>query len=140
MLPLEGIRAEFDAGAAQVIFLALNGLLEPPEDILSADEVARARRRVAAPVRRGFTAGRWLARSVLAALTGDRPEALELRSAAHGKLFLVGHERLAPDFNLSHSGDLVALALVRQRRIGVEIQAERPLTASALPPPRHPPP
>jgi 4'-phosphopantetheinyl transferase len=132
MLPLKAIRTAFDAGAAQVIFLALNRLSEPPEEILSAHEVARARRLVAAPVRRGFTAGRWLVRSVLAALTGERPEALELQSGAHGKLFLVGRERLAPCFNLSHSGDLVALALVRQGRIGIDIEAERPLTDSAL--------
>src|SRR5262249_42644628 len=50
----------------------------------------------------------------------------------HGKLFLAGHERLAVSFNLSHSGEFVALALVRARSIGIDIEAERALTDAPL--------
>jgi len=131
--PLEAIRAGFEAGTVQMVFLTLSDLpAAVPEGILTEEEAARARRLVAAPVRRGFMAGRWLLRSMLAALVGGEPRSLELQAGKHGKLFLVGHERLAVSFNLSHSGDLVAVALVRARRIGVDIEAERPLTDTAL--------
>ena len=127
-LPLDAIRAEFHSGAAHAIFLALTGLPLPPKGILTEDEMARAQRRVAAPVRHGFMAGRWLLRSVLAALTDAEPTALAIEAGAHGKLFLAGHDRLAPGFNLSHSGELAALAVVQGRRIGIDIEAERPLS------------
>jgi 4'-phosphopantetheinyl transferase len=133
MLPLDAIRAEFQAGSVQVVFLALSGFPAlPTQRMLPAHEQARARRLVAPPVRRGFVAGRWLVRSVLAALTGAEPQLLEIRAGKHGKLFLAGHERIAPSFNLSHSGDLVALALARTRRVGIDIEADRTLTDPAL--------
>lgn len=100
--------------------------------MLTADEESRARRLIAPPVRRGFILGRWLVRSVLGAVIGVEPRSLELRAGPHGKLFLAGHERLGPCFNLSHSGDLAALALIRDRRVGIDIEAERPLTDRAL--------
>jgi 4'-phosphopantetheinyl transferase len=132
LLPLAAIRPDFDAGAVLVIFLALGGLPAAPAGILTVDEEARARRLVAPPVKRGFIAGRWLLRSALAALTGAEPQSLELRAAAHGKLFLTGHERSGPCFNLTHSGDLAAVALVRDRRVGIDIEAARALTDRAL--------
>ena len=132
-LPMAAIRTEFEAGAVQVIFLALTGLPgTAPRGLLTADEEARARRLVAAPVRRGFIGGRWLVRSVLAALTGAEPRSLELQAGAHGKLFLAGHERDGPCFNLSHSGGLAAMALLRDLRVGIDIEAKRPLTDTTL--------
>ena len=71
-------------------------------------------------------------RSLLAVLAGVEPRSLVLQAGEHGKLSLVGHERLAVSFNLSHSGNLVGLALVHARRIGIDIEAERPLTDGAL--------
>ncbi|HKX09477.1 MAG TPA: 4'-phosphopantetheinyl transferase superfamily protein [Stellaceae bacterium] len=134
--PIEQIDATvagFGAGAAQIFFLALSDFPQSlAEPILTAAEMERARRLVTPPVRRGFVGGRWLLRSVLAALTGAEARLLDIQAGAHGKLFLVGHERLAASFNLSHSGDLLALALVRGRRIGIDIEAERPLTDAAL--------
>jgi len=130
---MAAIRTEFEAGAVQVIFLALTGLAAAaPRGLMTVDEEARARRLVAAPVRRGFIGGRWLVRSVLAALTGVEPQSLELRAGAHGKLYLAGHEREGPCFNLSHSGGLAAMALVRDHRVGIDIEAERPLTDTTL--------
>jgi 4'-phosphopantetheinyl transferase len=129
-LPLATIRAEFERGAAQAVFLALGDLPDAlPPNILTEEEEARAR---AAPVRRGFIAGRWLLRAVLAALTGTEPRSLALRSGAHGKLFLSGFESLAAAFNLSHSGELAALVLMRDRRVGIDIEATRPLTDAEL--------
>jgi 4'-phosphopantetheinyl transferase len=131
-LPMAAIRTEFEAGAVQVIFLALSGLPAAARGLLTAEEEARARRLVAAPVRRGFIGGRWLVRSVLAALTGAEPRSLELQAGAHGKLFLAGHERDGPCFNLSHSGDLAGVALIRDRRVGIDIEADRRLSDTAL--------
>ena len=132
LLPMTAIRTEFDAGAVQVIFLALGGFpAAGPAGILTAVEEARGRRLVSPAVKRGFVAGRWLVRSALAALTALEPHALEIQAGAHGKLFLAGHERLGPCFNLSHSRDLAAVALVRDRRVGIDIEAERPLTDGA---------
>lgn len=99
---------------------------------MTADEAERARRLIAPAVRRGFVGGRWLLRSALALLAGVEPRSLDLQAGDHGKLFLAGHERLAASFNLSHSGELAALALVRARRIGIDIEAERPLTDASL--------
>jgi 4'-phosphopantetheinyl transferase len=131
--PLGVIAREFRAGAAQVILLALTKFPEAPaERILGPEEAERARQRVAPVVRRGFVAGRWLLRSVLAAVAGVEPRLLEFRAGTHGKLFLAGHEQLGACFNLSHSGELAGLALVRARRIGLDIEAERQLTDAAL--------
>ena len=131
--PLAATAPGFQAGEAHVVFLAPRDLPDAlAESILTSEEAERGRRLVAPAVRRAFVAGRWLLRSVLASLAGVEPRSLELRAGAHGKLFLVGHEQLAACFNLSHSGDLVALALVRARPIGVDIEAERPFTDAAL--------
>jgi 4'-phosphopantetheinyl transferase len=130
--PPAAIAPEFQNGAAQIVFLALGDL---PDDLaepaLTSDEAERARKLIATGVRHAFVAGRWLLRSVVAALAGAEPRSLELRAGPHGKLFLADHDRLAASFNLSHSGALVALALVRGRRIGIDIEAERPITDGA---------
>ena len=131
--PFTSLADAFDAGAAQIVFLALPNFPESvAATILTADETERARRLVAPSVRRGFVGGRWLLRSAVATLASVEPRSLELQAGRFGKLFLAGHERLALSFNLSHSGDLVALALVRGRRVGIDIEAERPLTDLAL--------
>jgi len=131
--PLDAIAAEFNAGATQVVFLALSGIPDvAAERILSTEEAERARSALAPPVRRGFVGGRWLLRTVLATLAGVDARSLDLRAGAHGKLFLAGHERLAVSFNLSHSGELATLALAHGRRIGIDIEADRLLTDDAL--------
>lgn len=131
--PLKAITAGFDAGAAQAVFLALSGFPDAlAEPILTAGEKERAQRLAAPQVRRGFVAGRWLLRSLLAAIADVEPRSLELRVGTHGKIFLAGHGRLAVSFNLSHSAELVAVALVRTRSIGIDVEAERPLTDAAL--------
>lgn len=134
-LPLEALRQDFDADAAQAIFLGLRGLPDEalsPERLLPEDERARARRLVNPAVARAFVAGRWLLRSVLAAIMGRPPLAVPLRVGEHGKLFVAATEDIAPSFNLSHSGELVALALAARRRIGIDVEAARPLVDAAL--------
>lgn len=130
---MAALQTEFGAGAVQVVFLDLAGLPSaPPKGILTAEEEARARGLVALPVRRGFIGGRWLLRSMLGGLTGIEPQGLQIEAGAHGKLFLAGHERDGPCFNLSHSRDLAGVALIRDRRVGIDIEAERPLADPAL--------
>ena len=130
---LQAIVREFEAGVAQVFFLALSQLKRGrAELILSGDEAVRAERLVSPAVRHGFVGARWLVRSVLGAIVGAVPRSLELKAGSHGKPILIGHDRLAACFNLSHSGDLVALALVRARPIGIDIEVSRPLNDAAL--------
>jgi 4'-phosphopantetheinyl transferase len=127
---IEAIRQGYDAGAVQAVFLSL---VDAPlaalshERLLSKDEQEHAARLANPEVARSFVAGRWLLRSVLAVLTGTAPASVSIRLGERGKLFLADARAIMPSFNLSHSGDLVALALVPERRIGIDIEAKRPL-------------
>jgi 4'-phosphopantetheinyl transferase len=89
--------------------------------VCSADERERAAR-LPSPL----SAGRWLAkraalRRVLAAAVGAEPAGLSFSQTPSGKLLL----ELCPGvhFNLSHTGDAIAIA-VADRQVGVDI--ERP--------------
>ncbi len=67
---------------------------------------------------RGRAALRWL----LASWLGTAPEAVPLLAGRHGKPHCPG----GPAFNLSHSGDLILLALHGHRPVGVDVERERP--------------
>lgn len=69
--------------------------------------------------RRQFAAGRWLLRRVLARRLGRTEAEVELTIGPHGRPSLVAGE---VDFNLSHAGSIVVLAL-SAARIGVDVEA-----------------
>lgn len=87
---------------------------------------AAERQRLAAllrPVdRERFLLGRAGLRRLLAALRGEDPARVPIRSTAHGKPFCPG----GPGFNASHGGDLIVLALHPSRPVGVDLQRLRP--------------
>jgi 4'-phosphopantetheinyl transferase len=87
-----------------------------------ANEAVRAQRFVHDDDRRRFLAGRALARSVLGSYLGCPPTAVTLALTAFGK----------PYFNLSHSGDLVALAVSVGDDVGVDVEAAAPANADEL--------
>ena len=94
------------------------------EQTLSDEERARAARFVMEKHRDLYIAGRARLRRVLARYIGRRADAVPLRVAPEGKPELEGLP-----FNLSHTGALAALAVVRgggRWRIGVDIEAIRP--------------
>ena len=89
--------------------------------VLSADERSRADRFVRDSARRAFIMARSAMRAILSQYVAATPLALRLASTRRGKPFLVDYENV--NFNLSHSHDLAALAVVTSpQRIGVDIE------------------
>ena len=126
------LRGGLGAGTVQVVFLAIEGL--PPEAAvaaLSADEYARWKRFTATAPARRFAAGRWLLRAALAAALDCRSEEVRFSYGEHEKPGLASPPAGGLAFNLSHTGDLAVLALVRAGRVGIDIEAMRSLTEVA---------
>jgi len=110
--------------AAIDLWLAPLGGVTPDElATLSDDERARAARpsRRLAPV---FAASRVVLRQVLSRYVGRAAHELEFRYGEHGRPALVESPGL--DFNLSHSGSRVLIAVVRGTRVGVDLQRVEP--------------
>ncbi|MEB3322887.1 MAG: 4'-phosphopantetheinyl transferase superfamily protein [Synechococcaceae cyanobacterium] len=80
--------------------------------------------------RERFLLGRAGLRLGLAAVLARDPRSLTFAAGPHGKPFLEGGagapDPAAPQFNLSHAGDLILLALHRWRAVGVDVERERP--------------
>ncbi len=126
------LRLGLDAGAAQVVFLATRDLAgEAMEGALSEDERARWKRFTNPAAAHRFLAGRWLLRSVLAAVIEVALAEVRLQYGEHGKPALAEPPAAGLAFNLSHSGDLAAAALTRKGRVGIDIETLRPLSDAA---------
>lgn len=72
--------------------------------------------------RERFLRGRGALRRLLGAWRDEPPEVVPIGAGAHGKPCCAG----GPEFNLSHSGDLILLALHRERPVGVDVEQQRP--------------
>ncbi|MDW5593373.1 4'-phosphopantetheinyl transferase superfamily protein [Conexibacter stalactiti] len=66
-----------------------------------------------------FTVGRGALRLLLGRCLGIAPPAVELTRAAHGRPALAGG---ALDFNVAHAHRLVACAVSRTRRVGIDLE------------------
>jgi 4'-phosphopantetheinyl transferase len=96
------------------------------QDLLSEDENARAARFVFDRHRAHFIAGRASLRRILGRYVGLAPERLEFGYGPRGKPFLkTGSDGDAVRFNLSHTGELALLAVVRAREVGVDVERIR---------------
>ncbi len=93
--------------------------------VLSADERARAERFLSRRDGDGFIAGRAGLRHILSTYTSLPAAMLRFGSGASGKPFLECVD--APHFNLSHSGDLAALAVCVDHPVGIDIETIRPI-------------
>ena len=94
--------------------------------VLSEDETARAARFVFDRHRARFIVGRASLRRILARYLGQAPERLNFGYGHRGKPFLkTGSDGNRLRFNLSHSGELALLAVIRARRIGVDVERIR---------------
>lgn len=105
------------------------------EALLSdADRAERCRWRRPADQAR-FTAARGALRAILARVLGDRqPDEIRLLRTPRGRLHLdpAGGDA-GLDFNLSHAGDLVLIALCARGRVGVDIECgDRPLDIDGI--------
>lgn len=107
--------------------------LRPPPDVLrrhhatlSAGERERAARFRFDEHRERFVAGRGIQRALLGRYAGIAPEAVRYREGAHGKLELDDGRGLIR-FNATNCEDRALFAVVQGRRIGVDLEAVRPV-------------
>jgi 4'-phosphopantetheinyl transferase len=95
---------------------------------LDAGERQRAADLVGERDRRRYIAASGILRQVLGACLGRPPGELRLRRSALGKPELAGQPGTgALRFSLSRSGGLALVAVARDRRVGVDVEAVRPL-------------
>lgn len=97
--------------------------------MLSDAERARIERMRFARDRNTLIAAHGLKRLLLARMSATAPEALDFDVAPGGKPALAGSSLR---FNLSHSGDRVALALAQDHEVGADLERPRALDAMAL--------
>ncbi|MGH9210110.1 MAG: 4'-phosphopantetheinyl transferase family protein [Acidimicrobiales bacterium] len=104
---------------------------------LDDEELARADRFVRPTDRYRHTIAHATLRYVLARYVDEPPRSLRLVAdpcqhcgRPHGKPRLAGDA--GHDFNLSHSGTLVAVAVARRRRVGVDVQEVTPVDAPGM--------
>lgn len=99
-------------------------------DVLSPDELARAARYRFARDRERFARARSFLRLALGRYLGTDPRSVEFAYGPRGKPSIAGqsHRHDRPDlrFNLSHSADLVLLAIGWGRDTGVDVERLRP--------------
>ncbi len=116
------------AGTALVVAAGLHGeesRIAAIEPWLSPEERERAGRFRVAGLRRRFLASRGVLREVLAACAGCRPAELRFLTGPDGKPRLGG---LRPvHFNLSHSSDVMLLAVSAECALGVDVERLRPM-------------
>jgi len=96
------------------------------QQLLSADERARARRFLVLRVRQHFMATRALLRILLAGYLETNPKQVTFRHSAKQKPSLgPPHAESGISFNVAHSGGLALLAFSRKREIGVDVEQVR---------------
>ena len=92
--------------------------------LLSADESIRAQRFHFERDRVRFICGRGLLRTILGRYLDTDPRALTFTEGAHGKPELTGVAS-SLRFNLSHSDDLMLVAVTHARAVGVDLEMIR---------------
>ena len=97
------------------------------EDLLCADELARAAQIVSQHRRVMWTRSRGLLRALLGRYLDRDPRTLDFVLGPHGKPSLVGGGSGLDDgadlrFNLSHSGGLTLVAVTAGREVGVDVE------------------
>lgn len=113
----------------------LDGSEWRPEDLvptLSADELRRADAFAYAREQRRFVVGRALLRRLLARYLRADPAAVGFAYGPYGKPELASGGGCPPlRFNCAHSGPLALYAIAARRRVGIDIEALRPLPEAA---------
>jgi 4'-phosphopantetheinyl transferase len=96
-------------------------------DLLSADELERAARFVRAENGARWAHARGILRALLARCADADPRALRFAEGPHGKPRL-RDEAIPIRFNLSHSGDVLLVAVALDREVGVDVELPRRAT------------
>lgn len=114
------------SGICQVWWALLADVGPQHDALLAPEDLERRARLAGAADRHRLTAAAATTRVVLAALVGERPAALEIDRTClrcgdqHGKPRLTGTSDL--HFSVSHSGSVVAVAVSRNRPVGVDVE------------------
>ncbi len=90
--------------------------------VLAADEIAKAQRLIIREKRHQLICSRYFLRTVLASYLNCSPEMVAFRYSEFGKPYLAGGDGVQLSFNLSHSDDLVVLAISSVGEIGVDVE------------------
>lgn len=98
--------------------------VDPKPNLLSPAEQAQADRIHHQQRRHTFLASRTLLRQWLSQVTGQPANRLTLGTGPHGKPFLVEDPSL--QFNLSHGGDWLMIALRDRHAVGIDIEPIQP--------------
>jgi 4'-phosphopantetheinyl transferase len=114
----------------EVYFAPVRELSDQDLELLSADERQRAARFRFEADRRRFVLARCAVRLALARMIGVAPRAVPLRVGPHGKPELASEDRLT--FSLSHAGDYIALALARDRRVGIDLEQHQAVNVDRI--------
>jgi 4'-phosphopantetheinyl transferase len=102
------------------------GTLIRQADVLDNEERERVAGFIRERDRERYVAARLLLRLVVGYCVDRPPHSLQFTTNAFGKPSLVDPPN-SVCFNLSHAGELVLLAIARNREVGVDVEAERPL-------------
>ncbi len=103
----------------------LSALLTPEE----SDRVARFFRPME---RRRWAVSRGRTRELLAAAMNVSPAAIVFGKEPNGRPFIEGSFARIPSFNVSHSDGLGALAVSFDARVGVDVEAVRPISDAEI--------
>lgn len=95
------------------------------EELLSVDERKRATRFRFEEDRVRFIVGRAAARWILASYCSVSPDRIQFRRGSHGKPALLTPSA-SVEFNVSHSGEYVMVAVTSDTECGVDIECARP--------------
>lgn len=88
-------------------------------DILSLDEKVKMSHYMHVADQKRFLVGHSMLRILLSRYLGREPDDIILLNSKHGKLYM---PQSNVSFNISHSGNRVALAFVKEKKIGVDIE------------------
>jgi 4'-phosphopantetheinyl transferase len=110
------------SGAQVTVLLIPERTLAEDLALLSAEEQERAARFAFERDRCAFVTARAAVRREVAAVLGLAPARVTLQRDANGRPHLAPEYGSALDFNLSHSGQRVAIAFASGRRVGVDIE------------------
>jgi len=100
-------------------------------DCLSLEEKSRAERFKNSAARHRYVIAHVALRRLLAAKTTLTPQDIPLRAGPHGKPCLTGTLTDRLHFNLSHSGNLVLIAISRDAEVGIDVERIRVLRDAA---------
>jgi 4'-phosphopantetheinyl transferase len=99
------------------------------EEILAADERVRLRRFHFERDRKMFLLARGLLRWLIGGYVDITPKEVEFSYTEYGKPFLTATEgKTDLEFNLSHSGEIVLVAVTRSTPVGVDVEQIRPIS------------